>query len=214
MGYRGKTSYFSAAFRKQCAVWSRVAHLHAKARGGKEAGRWAGAGRPVPPSKNGHWPGEEATEKASRGHHGGQKDTAGSHGAPGKGLGAWPRAAPYLQHGHLLSVAKQSEGQGVLGVQARDHVTAAQRNRNDVGLEIGPVLVEDELVILDSAPALPPAAVGEHVEVACEGAEGRRSARGSRTPTRLQPALQAPREADSPPHKPLSSCSLRILSDG
>lgn len=91
--------------------------------------------------------------------------------------------APYLQHGHLLPIAKQSEGQGMLGVQARDHVTASERNRHDVGLEIGPVLVEDESVILDSAPALPPAAVGEHVEIACKGTNGGRSARGNQTHT-------------------------------
>lgn len=59
------------------------------------------------------------------------------------------------------------------GVQARNHITAAERNRNNVGLEISPVLVENELVILDPAPALPPAVVGEHVEIACKGTEVR-----------------------------------------
>lgn len=75
----------------------------------------------------------------------------------------------YLQHSHLLPVAKQSERQGVFGVQARDDLAATERNGDDVGLQIGPVLVENELVILDSAPALPPAAVGEHIQVACRG---------------------------------------------
>lgn len=76
---------------------------------------------------------------------------------------------PYLQHSHLLPVAKQSERQGVFGVQARDDLAATERNGDDVGLQIGPVLVEHELVILESAPALPPAAVGEHIQVACGG---------------------------------------------
>ena len=73
----------------------------------------------------------------------------------------------HLQHGHLLAVAKQPERQGVFGVQPRDDLAAAERDGDDVGLQVGPVLVEDELIFLDAAPALPPAAVGEHVQVAC-----------------------------------------------
>lgn len=76
-------------------------------------------------------------------------------------------AAAYLQHSDLLPVAKQPEGQRVFGVQSRDHLTATQRDGDDVGLQIGPVLVEDELVVLHAAPPLPPAVVGQHVEVAC-----------------------------------------------
>lgn len=136
----------------------------------------------------------------------------------GRISGAWPRMAPYLQHGHLLPIAKQSEGQGMLGVQARDHVTASERNRHDVGLEIGPVLVEDESVVLDSAPALPPAAVGEHVEIACEGpTAGSQHLETKPAPSAARPFPSAssgsPREADSPPQKPPRSCSLRMLSD-
>lgn len=131
----------------------------------------------------------------------------------------WLRAAPYLQHGHLLSVAKQSERQGVSGVQARDHVTAAERNRNDVGLEIGPVLVEDELVILDSAPALPPAAVGQHVEIACEGTDGTRSVRGNQPPRPMAwPLPSASFAGSSSGRQPTPEApelrSLRTLLDG
>lgn len=73
--------------------------------------------------------------------------------------------APYLQHCHLLPVAEQAEGQWVFGVQAGDDLAAAERDGHDVRLQVGSILVEDELVILDSAPALPPAAIGEHVQV-------------------------------------------------
>ena len=55
----------------------------------------------------------------------------------------------------------------MLGVQARDDLAAAQWDGGDVRLQVGPVLVQDELVVLDSAPALPPAAVGKHIQVAC-----------------------------------------------
>lgn len=55
----------------------------------------------------------------------------------------------------------------MLGVQPRGDLAAAQRDGGGVHLQVGPVLVQDELVVLDSAPALPPAAVGEHVQVAC-----------------------------------------------
>lgn len=68
----------------------------------------------------------------------------------------------------------------MFGVQARDHLAATERDGDDVGLQIGPVLVQNKLVILDSAPALPPAAVGEHIQVACEGTKGKLSASRTR----------------------------------
>lgn len=77
------------------------------------------------------------------------------------------RGPSYLQHGHLLPVAEQPEGQGVPGVQPRDHLAATEGDGHEVGLQVGPVLVQDELVVLDPAPALPPAVVGEHGQVAC-----------------------------------------------
>ena len=98
----------------------------------------------------------------------------------------FPATGPYLQHGHLLAVAKQPEGQGVLGVQARDDLAAAQRDGGDVHLQVGPVLVQDELVVLDAAPALPPAAVGEHVQVACN--------QGERPSARQDDRMEAPEE--------------------
>lgn len=64
----------------------------------------------------------------------------------------------------------------MFGVQARDDLTATEWDGHDVGLQVGSVLVENELVVLDSAPALPPAAIGEHVQVACEGTEATFSA--------------------------------------
>ena len=74
----------------------------------------------------------------------------------------------YLQHRHLLAVAEQAEGEGVLVVQAGADLAASQRQRGDVALQVVPVLVEEQLVVLQAAPALPPAVVGQHVQVACQ----------------------------------------------
>lgn len=78
-----------------------------------------------------------------------------------------PWETPYLQYCNLLAIAQQPERQGMFRIQTWDHLAATEGNRHDVGLQVGPVLVENEFVILHSAPALPPAAVGEHVQIAC-----------------------------------------------
>ena len=91
----------------------------------------------------------------------------------------------------------------MLGVQPRDDLTAAQWDGGDVHLQVGPVLVQDELVVLDSAPALPPAAVGEHVQVACNES-GRQPdrrdvrARGGNEPGGLQPERPSAPGRDAP----------------
>jgi hypothetical protein len=87
----------------------------------------------------------------------------GVHHICGEGL--WKT---YLQHSNLLPIAKQPEGQWVLGVQARDHLAAAEWDRDNVSLQVSPVLVQNELAIFHAAPAFPPAAIGEHIQVACK----------------------------------------------
>ncbi|TNN45748.1 hypothetical protein EYF80_044058 [Liparis tanakae] len=81
---------------------------------------------------------------------------------------AWrnTRRLTHLQHGHLLAVAQQAEGEGVLVVQARADLAAPQGQGGDVALQVIAVLVEQQLVVLQAAPALPPAVIGQHVEVA------------------------------------------------
>lgn len=56
----------------------------------------------------------------------------------------------------------------MLRIQARNHLAATERDGDDVGLQVSPVLVENEFAVLHSAPAFPPAAVGEHVQVPCK----------------------------------------------
>lgn len=73
----------------------------------------------------------------------------------------------HLQHGHFLTVAEQAEGKRVLLVQAGVDLAAAQGQRGDVALQVVSVLVEEQLVVLQAAPALPPAVVGQHVQVTC-----------------------------------------------
>lgn len=103
-----------------------------------------------------------------------------AEGASGCVRAAWPLAAPYLQRGDLLSVAEQPERQGVLGIQTRDDLAAAEWDGSNVGLQVSPVLVENQLVVLHPAPALAPAVVGEHVQVACKGTDAGRQPRGTR----------------------------------
>lgn len=119
------------------------------------------------------WEGEAMEEgKQSPTRPTGRENRTGIKGsAVGEAWGSGGGRAPYLQHRHLLPVAKQSEAQGVPGVQARDHLAAAERDGGDVALQVGPVLVQHELVVLDPAPALPPAVVGEHAQVACNNME-------------------------------------------
>lgn len=73
----------------------------------------------------------------------------------------------YLQHGHLLAVTEQAEGEGVFVVEARADLAAPERQRGDVALQVVPVLVEQQLVVFEAAPALPPAVIRQHVQVAC-----------------------------------------------
>ena len=74
----------------------------------------------------------------------------------------------YLQHGHLLPVAEQAEGVGVLLVEAGADLAASQGQRGHVALEVGAVLVQQQLVVFQTAPALPPAVIGQHVQIACQ----------------------------------------------
>lgn len=37
-----------------------------------------------------------------------------------------------------------------------------------MGLQVSPVLMENELAVLHSAPALPPAAVRKYIQIACK----------------------------------------------
>lgn len=73
----------------------------------------------------------------------------------------------YLQYSHLLAVAKQAEGEGVFMVEAGADLAASQGQRGNVALQVVPVLMEEQLVVFETAPALPPAIIGQHVQVAC-----------------------------------------------
>lgn len=56
----------------------------------------------------------------------------------------------------------------MLRIQAWDHLAATEGDGDDVGLQVSPVLVENEFAVFHSAPALPPTAVREHIQVACK----------------------------------------------
>lgn len=79
-----------------------------------------------------------------------------------------PWGSSDLQHGHLLAVTEQAEGEGVFVVEAGADLAASERQRGDVALQVVPVLVQEQLVIFEAAPALTPAVVGQHVQVACQ----------------------------------------------
>lgn len=74
----------------------------------------------------------------------------------------------HLQHSHLLAVTKQAEGKGVLVVEAGADLAASEGQGGDVALQVVPVLVEEQLVVFQAAPALSPAVIGQHVQVACQ----------------------------------------------
>lgn len=74
----------------------------------------------------------------------------------------------HLQHCHLLAVTKQAEGKRVLVVESWADLAASEGQRGDVALQVIPVLVEEQLVVLQATPALPPAVIGQHVQVACQ----------------------------------------------
>lgn len=57
----------------------------------------------------------------------------------------------------------------MLVVEAGADLAAAQGQRGDVALQVVSVFVEEQLVVLQAAPALPPAIVGQNVQVTCRG---------------------------------------------
>lgn len=73
----------------------------------------------------------------------------------------------HLQHGDLLAVTKQAEGKWVFVIEAGADFAASKGQRSDVALQVVPVLVEKQLVVSQAAPALPPAVIGQNVQVAC-----------------------------------------------
>lgn len=83
-------------------------------------------------------------------------------------MAIWVRPSSYLQYCHLLAIAEQAEGERVFGVQARADLTASQGQGGHVGLQVSPVLVEQQLVVLQTTPALTPTVIGQHVQIACQ----------------------------------------------
>lgn len=57
----------------------------------------------------------------------------------------------------------------MLVIEAGADLAAAQGQRGDVALQVVSVFVEEQLVVLQAAPALPPAIVGQNVQVTCRG---------------------------------------------
>ena len=53
-------------------------------------------------------------------------------------------------------------------IEAGADLAASEGQRGDVALQVVAVLVEEQLVVLQAAPALPPAVIGQHVQVACQ----------------------------------------------
>ena len=53
-------------------------------------------------------------------------------------------------------------------IEAWADLAASEGQRGDVALQVVAVLVEEQLVVLQAAPALPPAVIGQHVQVACQ----------------------------------------------
>lgn len=87
--------------------------------------------------------------------------------------GHHPWFLTYLQHSDLLAVTKQTEGEGMFVVEARADLAAPQRQRGDVALQVVAVLMEEELVVLQTTPTLPPAIIGQHVQVAWQPQQSR-----------------------------------------
>ena len=83
----------------------------------------------------------------------------------------FPSVVSHLQNRHFLAIAKQAEGEGVFVVEAGADLAASERQRGDVALQVVPVLVEQQLVVFEATPALAPAVVGQHVQVACQSEE-------------------------------------------
>jgi len=76
--------------------------------------------------------------------------------------------APHLQHSNFLAVAEQAEGKWVFVVEARVDLAASKRQRGNVALKVISVLVEEQLIVFQTAPALSPAVIGQHIQVACQ----------------------------------------------
>lgn len=53
-------------------------------------------------------------------------------------------------------------------IEAGADLAASKGQRGDVALKVVPVLMEEQLVVFQAAPALPPAVIGQHVQVACQ----------------------------------------------
>lgn len=59
----------------------------------------------------------------------------------------------------------------MLVIEAGADLAASKGQRGDVALQVVPVLMEEQLVVFQAAPALPPAVIGQHVQVACQSKE-------------------------------------------
>lgn len=74
----------------------------------------------------------------------------------------------HLQYGHFLAVTKEAEGKGVFVIEAGADLTASEGQWSYVAFQVIPVLVKEQLVVLEAAPALPPAVIRENIQVACQ----------------------------------------------
>lgn len=94
----------------------------------------------------------------------------------------------------------------MLVVEAGADLAAAQGQRGDVALQVVSVFVEEQLVVLQAAPALPPAVVGQDIKVTCR----------RRGQTRISPPLTStqPKTAVSvvSPHVGTSSSADDVCS--
>lgn len=78
------------------------------------------------------------------------------------------RNQTHLQYGHFLAVTKEAEGKGVFVIEAGADLTASEGQWGYVALQVIPVLVKEQLVVLEAAPALSPAVIRENIQVACQ----------------------------------------------
>lgn len=72
----------------------------------------------------------------------------------------------HLQDGNLLPVAQDPEGKWMSGPKARGHLTATESNGIHMGPQVRVILVEIQSVAFQAAPALLPALVHQHVQIA------------------------------------------------
>lgn len=52
-------------------------------------------------------------------------------------------------------------------IEAGADLATSKGQRGDVALKVVTVLMEEQLVIFQATPALPPTVIGQHVQVAC-----------------------------------------------